>query len=207
MTLTDYDGLQLLDFRGEIVGSIVQTYVDAKDVPQFVEVRVSDDKAAYRLVPLQSINQTAEGLRVPFGTDLILGSPASSELGDIADGTQVDRVVAYYDQMRGAATDQQRESRIESTSSIVATKEPVQGVGGPVSTEIRDLGDVVEIPIVEEVLVKTPVVREVIRVRKHTTSGIEKVAEDVRHEDVEIEQDDNNSVTVVDDAHTSPGRE
>lgn len=57
-------------------------------------------------------------------------------------------------------------------------------------TRVRDLGDVVEIPVVEEELVKRPVVKEVIRVRK-TSVPQERLVEDVvRREDVEVERED-----------------
>jgi hypothetical protein len=54
---------------------------------------------------------------------------------------------------------------------------------------VRDLGDVIEVPIVEERLVKQPVVKEVLRVRKSTVGQQQNVSEELRKEDVEIEQD------------------
>jgi hypothetical protein len=52
--------------------------------------------------------------------------------------------------------------------------------------EIRDLGDVIEVPIIEEEIVKRPVVKEVVRIKKVATSDTETVAGDVRREDVEV---------------------
>lgn len=53
---------------------------------------------------------------------------------------------------------------------------------------VRDLGDVIEVPIVEEEVVKRPVVREVLRVRKSTVAETQPVGADVRREDVEVER-------------------
>ena len=47
--------------------------------------------------------------------------------------------------------------------------------------------DVVEIPIIEERLVKQPVVTEVVRVRKNAVSDTHEVQADLRKEDVEVE--------------------
>jgi len=51
---------------------------------------------------------------------------------------------------------------------------------------VRDLGDVIEVPIVEEEIVKRPVVKEVLRIRKSSTSERQTVQDDVRKEDVEV---------------------
>jgi stress response protein YsnF len=52
---------------------------------------------------------------------------------------------------------------------------------------VIDKGDVVEIPIVEERLVKQPVVTEVLRVHKTLRTERRTVEADVRKEDVEVE--------------------
>lgn len=61
--------------------------------------------------------------------------------------------------------------------------------------EIRDLGDVLEIPIVEEVLVRKPVVREVLRVRKTVQTNTVTAEDDLRREDVEVDSDSRESST------------
>jgi uncharacterized protein (TIGR02271 family) len=52
--------------------------------------------------------------------------------------------------------------------------------------QVRDLGDVIEVPIVEEEIVKRPVVKEVLRIRKSSTSEQQTVQDTVRKEDVEV---------------------
>lgn len=51
---------------------------------------------------------------------------------------------------------------------------------------IRDLGDVIEVPIVEEILVKKPVVREVLRIRKSELTEQGVAGADLRKETVEV---------------------
>ncbi len=55
--------------------------------------------------------------------------------------------------------------------------------------EARDMGDVIEVPVIEEELVKRPVVKEVLRVRKTQVSESRTVEADIRKEDVEVVQD------------------
>ncbi|MBV9282642.1 MAG: DUF2382 domain-containing protein [Chloroflexi bacterium] len=54
--------------------------------------------------------------------------------------------------------------------------------------QVRDLGDVIEIPIVEEELVKRPVVREVLRIRKSSLTEGRTVTAEVRKEEVEVDR-------------------
>ncbi|GAC1443358.1 MAG: hypothetical protein NVSMB52_01610 [Chloroflexota bacterium] len=52
--------------------------------------------------------------------------------------------------------------------------------------EVRDLGDVIEVPIVEEVLIKKPIVREVLRIRKSHSTEKGIAGADLRKETVEV---------------------
>ena len=79
------------------------------------------------------------------------------------------------------------ESGAERTGERTAERtEDIELWEGQQLGEPLDRGDVIEIPIVEEVLVKKPVVREVVRIRKRTVTESRTVEADVRHEDVEI---------------------
>ena len=62
--------------------------------------------------------------------------------------------------------------------------------------QVRDRGDVIEVPIVEEELVKRPVVKEILRIRKDTVTDRQQVNEELRKEDVEIERDGDVDVRV-----------
>jgi hypothetical protein len=54
--------------------------------------------------------------------------------------------------------------------------------------QVRDLGEVIEVPIVEEELVKRPVVKEVLRIRKSSVTDRQSVGGEVRKEDVEVDR-------------------
>lgn len=53
---------------------------------------------------------------------------------------------------------------------------------------VRDLGDVIEVPIVEEELVKRPVVREVLRIRKRQVTEHQSVSGELRKEEIEVDR-------------------
>ncbi len=55
-----------------------------------------------------------------------------------------------------------------------------------VTGQIRDLGDVIEVPVMEEILVKKTVVKEVLRIKKSELTETQMVSGDIRREDVEV---------------------
>jgi hypothetical protein len=63
---------------------------------------------------------------------------------------------------------------------------PMAVDGDPSVGQVRDLGDVIEVPILEEQVVKRPVVKEVVRVKKVPKTQQATVSGDVRREDVEV---------------------
>lgn len=74
---------------------------------------------------------------------------------------------------------------ITSEVAVESSVESTAATGGV----IRDGDDVIEVPIVEEEIVKRPVVKEVLRIRKSTVSEPAEVNEDVRKEHVEVESE------------------
>lgn len=66
---------------------------------------------------------------------------------------------------------------------------------------MRGTGDVIEVPIIEEELVKRPVVKEVLRVRKTPETVQRTVGADVRNEAVDVVEDGN--IVVRDDTGES----
>jgi len=60
--------------------------------------------------------------------------------------------------------------------------------------EVRDLGDVIEIPIVEEEVevIKRPVVKEVLRIRKRRVTEEHTVEADVREEHLVVKETPDN---------------
>ncbi len=66
-----------------------------------------------------------------------------------------------------------------------------EGRQGQDRFQVRDMGDVIEVPIVEEEIVKRPVVKEVLRIRKSSTSERQTVQGDVRKEEIEVDEEGN----------------
>jgi len=66
-----------------------------------------------------------------------------------------------------------------------------EGRQGQDRFQVRDMGDVIEVPIVEEEIVKRPVVKEVLRIRKSSTSERQTVQGEVRKEEIEVDEEGN----------------
>lgn len=145
-----------------------------------------------RLVPVDGAQQTDDGLQVPFSKD-------ASSAGDTLEGDLLDRVRAFYrgdvgdavTDTAGAAeadTDEAESSDDTESDQTVETSQDT-GNGGQTAGAVRDLGDVIEVPVYEERLVKQPVVAEVLRIRKTPQAQQQSVEADLRKEDVEVVQE------------------
>jgi hypothetical protein len=153
---------------------------------------------------------------------VIENSPDVSGLGDGVDADTLSQVDAYYgsgvrasDQADvGAESDAGEEDILPYAQTVPAPQQDATAdaeqdrlTGDPASAAadgqdplaVRDLGDVLEVPVVEEEIVKRPVVKEVVRVRKTATTETQTVEDDVRREDVVradgdgVESDDGDS--------------
>jgi len=89
------------------------------------------------------------------------------------------------DKMRGAV-EQVREKLPGGSGAEGGQSQGDESWHGQDRFQVRDLGDVIEVPIVEEEIVKRPVVKEVLRIRKSSTSEQQTVQGDVRKEHVEV---------------------
>jgi len=89
------------------------------------------------------------------------------------------------DKMRGAV-EQVREKLPGGSGGEGGQSQGDESGKGQDRFQVRDLGDVIEVPIVEEEIVKRPVVKEVLRIRKSSTSEQQTVQDNVRKEDVEV---------------------
>jgi len=89
------------------------------------------------------------------------------------------------EKMKGAV-EQVREKLPGGSAGEGGQSRGAEGRQGQDRFQVRDLGDVIEVPIVEEEIVKRPVVKEVLRIRKSSTSEQQTVQGEVRKEHVEI---------------------
>lgn len=220
----DYDGLDLIDDSEERVGTVERTYVDDANNPRFVEIKYGALRPKHRLIPASDAELTDAGaLQVPFSRDTIEGSPEAPQ-SDTLEPADFAAITAYYDGLpagRGqpenapaaVAPSSDDEVEPEDTSMTQDTAAGRQfdvvddSAGGlrvgdrvPAGLEAptREFGDTIEIPVLEEVLVKQTVVKEILRVKKSDLVEYQTVDGDVRKEQAEV--DDEAGLVVESDA-------
>lgn len=201
----DYDGSDVIDATGERIGTVEKTYVDDKDVAKFVGIKMGGLISKHRLVPVDRAETTKGQVRVLYDKDTIAGSPDAS-LGETLEGNVLDKVRSYYASRGTGRTGVSGANKGRAAGGVQHEDEPGIGErireklpGGTQSDDkaleaseagmtggIRDLGNVIEVPIVEEVTIKKPVVKEVLRIRKRQITEERTVGGEVRKEDVEI---------------------
>jgi len=228
--MDDYDGAQVIDASGEHIGTVDRTYVDKNEIPRLIEVKMGGLLPKHRLVPVDQAETSDQGLRVPYVKDMIEESPHIGRR-DSLDGDTLERIRSYYaggDGIEDAAPDEAPASRNggdeEATTEEIPAVTPIaessnQPATPPTITEhsgdydadspmvtgqIRDLGDVIEVPVMEEILVKKTVVKEVLRIKKSELTETQMVSGDIRREDVEVEYSD--GVPISGDVETTTGQ-
>lgn len=192
--IDNFDGQPLLDESGEQIGTVERTYVDDAGNARLLAVKLGHLLGKHRLVPADQARSDDAGVWVPYTVDTISESP-HIDTGDMLEGEGLDEVRSYYNSpLAGTADDAEEQTATTMPSGTEGDTESVRAEAVDIPTEpapenlgqIRDLGDVIEVPIVEEILVRKPVVREVLRVKK--TESIERqiASADLRREDVEV---------------------
>jgi len=132
-------------------------------------------------------------VRAYYSGDAGAAPTAEQAAGSSGDGEEDDtESPSIGDRVAGAAD--AFKSRLggdgEEDTPTVDTIAADGGVSTDDPTAVRDLGDVVEVPIVEEEIVKRPVVKEVVRVRKDSVTETQTAEGDLRREDVEAEYEE-----------------
>jgi len=111
--------------------------------------------------------------------------PVSESKTDTASSTSSgQKQEGIGDTMRGAV--EQVRQKLPGSGGEGGQSQSDENRQGQDRFQVRDLGDVIEVPVVEEEIVKRPVVKEVLRIRKSSTSEQQTVQDDVRKEDVEV---------------------
>lgn len=198
----DFDGSDLIDTGGDKVGTIDRTYVDDSGVARFVSVKIGALLGKHHLVPAERAQEVDQGIQVPYLKDVIEESPAVDS-GDTLEGETLGDVRAYYAdyEQNGAGDDAQDEdtqnlgpgaiTAIGEADDRSRPADDLPTIAEDTATtenfgKIRDLGDVIEVPVVEEVVVKKPIVREVLRIKKSRLVETGTAAADLRKEQVEV---------------------
>jgi len=210
--MDDYDGAQVIDAGGDHIGTVDRTYVDNNEIPRIIEVKMGGLLPKHRLIPIDQAEMTHDGLRVPYVKDMIEESPHISRSDSLA-GDTLERVRSYYASGDGivettvdeasAGLDAAGEDSVTEETPVITpiSQSNNQAPTPPVVSEssgdydadspmvtgqIRDLGDVIEVPVMEEILVKKTVVKEVLRIKKSELTETQIVSGDIRREDVEV---------------------
>ncbi len=136
------------------------------------------------LIEIRAYYQRHDQTAAPAAVEPAAIPTAKSETTGDSDSGSSDQDGGIGDKVRGAA-EKIREKLSGSSSSRGDENDADAGTSG----RVRDLGDVIEVPIVEEKLVKKPVVTEVLRIRKRAVSDRQTVSGDVRKEDIEIDEE------------------
>lgn len=221
-----FEGAVLVDSEGRKSGRVERSYVDDSGSVSHVEARLGTLSPRHRLVPVNSATVVDRELRVPYTEREILGSPDIGRVRESIDQGTLDLVRGYYGSLRrdvpapgvppigeAPAASTVAERRVEEAAPPHPAEhvERVERVSEPArpetvhevrsepltqSAEVRDHGDVVEVPIVEEELVRRPVVKEVVRVQKTPVEETRQVETELRREDVEVKKE--GEVTVED---------
>jgi hypothetical protein len=211
----DYNGSQVIDVNADEVGTVEESYEDSEGTIRFVKVKIGSLFAKHRLVPTEEVETTGNGIQVPYSKDAIDNSPDASAAGEMLDGDLLEEAQAYYaagPKIAHVIDDSSVGDEPDAASVLPGQNQPEvavvpsdQNQAADVQLgEIRDAGDVIEIPIIEEQLVKRRVVKEVLRVRKRDVGEQQTVSAQVRKEDIEIDNGDNAPINVS-DAVDSPG--
>lgn len=192
--MQDFDGADVVDPSGDKIGTVERTYDDDAGTTRLVELSMGTlFSRDHRLVPVDDAQFVDGDLHVPYGKQFIEDSPDAASAGGTLEGDLLDQVRAYYQGAgSGAAANPTVERRPAAVPADEGAEQDAVASGGDAEGsaagigQVRDLGDVIEVPIVEEELVKRPVVKEVLRIRKTQVSDTQTVEGDVRKEDVEV---------------------
>ena len=214
----DYDGATVVDATGEEIGTVARSYVDDAGRVRMVSVKLGRLFAKHRLVPVDAAGHEDDRLRIPCTKQMVEDSP-DVKVEETLEGEALARVRAYYagtsERVQGGAeaeAEAEDGRRPEPSGPAVREREAAAPEGrraeaGDASgtaddvremTRIRDRGDVIEVPIVREELVKRPVVKEVLRIRKDAATEQRQVDEELRREDVQVEREGDADVRVED---------
>jgi Domain of unknown function (DUF2382) len=202
MMMQTYDGAKVVDAQGEPVGAVERSYVDDSGTVRLVEVAIASFFPTYRLVPVADLQLRDGRLAVPYTKDTIVESPDASVTRATLEGELLERVWAYYGPDRGSTDVAMAGSAVTTGEDVTAPPAGRAGARDDTSEpapdsalrlgEVRDRGDVIEIPIVEDEVevVRRPVVKEVLRVRKVQVTEQMTIDTTVRKERIEVAQDD-----------------
>ncbi len=189
----DFNGSDVIDSGGNHIGTVERTYVDEDGHAGVLGVKLGTILAKHRLVPADSMTPSDDGIHLPWSKDVIESSPSINS-GDTLEGDDLDSVRQYY-AAQGSSEPQESEppEDVAAIGQADQRNRPASDLPDVVEEDtptdlgrVRDLGDIVEVPILEEVLVKKSIVRQVLRIRKTQLDEAGMDTSDLRQDRMEV---------------------
>ncbi len=194
--IEDYNGTTVVDAAGEKIGTVERSYVNDDGVVQVVSVKLGKLFAKHRLVPVDGLQPADDTLQLPYPKALVEAAPEVDADDDLS-GAALAQVRRHYATLREVPTVLEPADDATAGAPVEGTMPADDHPRRPSATSIRDDGEVVEIPIVEEELVKRPVVKEVLRVRKETVTRQQPVETTLRREELVVDDQGDVDVTTM----------
>lgn len=106
-SLQDFDGMNVLDAAGQRIGTVERSYDDQSGKTRLIGVTTGHLLTTkHRLVPVDGVTVTDQGLQVPYDRQTIDNSPDASAAGDALDSALVGQVQTYYETLDTAQNEQ-----------------------------------------------------------------------------------------------------
>jgi uncharacterized protein (TIGR02271 family) len=191
-----FAGYTVYDQNYDKIGKVDDLFVDENDQPEYIGVKMGFLGTRSTLIPMNIAQVDDAGSRIEVATDkdTVKSGPSFDDDREITPDFE-NEVYSYYGLQstdeRGSydayptETTDEDELRIQRSEEVTVDRVPVEGEAS--ETEIGD--DEVSIPVTEEEVVveKRPVAKEEIRIRKDVVEDTEVVEEDVRKEEVDVD--------------------
>ena len=201
-----FEGYEVYDPNGEKIGKVDDLFVDENDQPEYLGVKMGFLGTKSTLIPWEIASADEEGHRIEVSVEKgkAKDGPAFDDDREIT--PEYENEVRSYYGLQGMQGSEQRGSYGEYYGDEPGHVGPGIREGDTETGEFRghseddegvnqsgtdDLEDEVVIPVTEEEVVteKRPVAKEEIRVRKDAVQDEEVVEEDVRKEEVDVDDE------------------
>src|SRR5215203_270780 len=170
-----YAGYEVFDQVGEKIGKVDDLFVDESDQPEYIGVKMGFLGTRSTLIPWEAVSSTDENeLRVQRTEEELAAGTREREAGQLKVRKRV-------------RTDREQIEVPTRHEEVSVERVPVEGE----ATEAQIGEDEVVVPVTEEEVVvgKRAVAKEEVRIRKDVVEDTEVVEEDVRREEIDIEDE------------------
>jgi hypothetical protein len=178
-TVRTWQGRTMLDWDGDRIGTIDAIYLDDHTgQPEWALVNTGLFGTKSSFVPLAQATQTGDDVRVPYDKQLVKDAPRIDPDQHLSEAEE-QRLWRHYG-LDSDATDRDLPRRRRATGRDTVGRD----ASGPTTDDAMTRSE--EEPVVE----KRVVPRERVRLDKDTVTSEERVAEEVRKEQVEVQDED-----------------